>query len=63
MFIFQIKSGYSFKLSLPETKKLLKGQENMSQLEITEVALVFCNLINMTYQYNWKLLHPLMPNE
>ena len=51
MFIFQIKSGYSFKLSLPETKKLLKGQENMSQLEITEVALVFCNLINMTYQY------------
>ena len=57
-----IKSGYSFTLSLPETKKLLKGQENMSQLEITEVALVFY-LINMTYQYNWKLLHPLMPNE
>lgn len=46
-----IKSGYSFTLSLPETKKLLKGQENMSQLEITEVALVFY-LINMTYQYN-----------
>ena len=57
---FKIKTGYYLELLTPETMKLLgstkskitkdeKG-ENMSCLEITEVVLIHCNIVNNVYQ-------------
>ena len=53
---FKIKKGYSFKLLTPETTKLLgsteneiakdKNSENVPKLEITEVVLIHCNIVN-----------------
>ena len=57
---FKMKSGYSLKLLTPETMKLLPGTknkitkdkngENVPHLEITEVALVHCDIVNNDYQ-------------
>ena len=57
---FKIKTGYYLKLLNPETIKLLgstkikinkdKNSENMSHLEITEVVLIHCNIVNNDYQ-------------
>ena len=57
--IFKIKNGYSLELLTPETMKLLgstknkitedKNGENVPHLEITEVALVHCNIVNNDY--------------
>ena len=56
---FKIKNGYSLELLTPETMKLLgstkneitkdKNSENLSHLEITEVVLVHCNIVNNDY--------------
>ena len=53
---FKIKNGYSLELLTPETMKLLgstkndinkdKNGENVPHLEITEVILVHCNIVN-----------------
>ena len=53
---FKIKNGYSFKLLTPETMKLLgstekkitryKNVENVPHLEIIEVVLVHCDIVN-----------------
>ena len=58
--IFKIKTDYSLELLTFETMKLLgstenkiakdKNGENVSHLEITEVALVHCNIVNNNYQ-------------
>ena len=57
--IFKIKTGYYFELLTPETMKLLgstkkitnnENGENVPHLEITEVALVHCNIVNNDYQ-------------
>ena len=57
--IFKIKDGYSLELLTSETMKLLgstenkitkdKNSENVPHLEITEVALVHCNIVNNDY--------------
>ena len=57
---FRIKNGYNLQLSTPETMKLLgstenkitkdKISENVPHLEITEVVLVHCNIVNNNYQ-------------
>ena len=57
---FKSKDGYSLELLTPETIKLLgsiknkitedKNGENVSHLEITEVVLVHCNIVNNDYQ-------------
>ena len=57
---FKIKNGYSFELLTPETMKVLgstenritkdKNGENISHLEITEVVLVHCNIVDNDYQ-------------
>ena len=57
---FKIKNGYSLELLTPETMKLLgstknkitkdKNGENVPHLEITEVVLVHCNIVNNGYQ-------------
>ena len=58
---FKIKDGYSLELLTPETMKLLgstkskinkdKNSENVPHLEITEVVLVHCNIINKIQEY------------
>ena len=57
--MFKIKIGYYFKLLMPETIKLLgstkskknkdKNGENVPHLEITEVVLIQCNIVNNDY--------------
>ena len=57
---FKIKDGYSLELLTPETMKLLgstenkitkdKNGKNVPHLEITEVVLVHCNIVNNNYQ-------------
>ena len=56
---FKIKNGYSLELLTPETIKLLgstenkitkdKNDKNMPHLEITEIILVHCNIVNNDY--------------
>ena len=57
---FKIKDGYYLELLTPETMKLLgstkskitkdKNGENVPHLEIVELVLVHCNLVNINYQ-------------
>ena len=64
---FRIKNGYNLQLSTPETMKLLgstenkitkdKISENVPHLEITEVALVHCNIVNNNYQQDSNVLY------
>ena len=59
---FKIKNGYYLELLTPETMKLLgsteskitkdKNGENVPHLEIVELVLIHCNLVNNNYQQN-----------
>ena len=70
---FKIKNGYSLQLLTPETMKLLrstenkitkdKNGENMPHLEITELVLVYCNIVNNDYQQDSRLLYTIVPNK
>ena len=69
---FKIKTGYFFELLTPETMKLLgstknkitkdENGENVPQLEITEVVLVHCNIVNNDYQQESRVLYKFFPN-
>ena len=71
--IFKIKNGYSFELLTPETMKLLgstenkitkdKNGENVPHLEITEVVLVHCNIVNNDYQQDSRVLYTFVRNK
>ena len=39
-----------------------KNGENVPHLEITEVVLVHCNMINNDYQHNSQVLYIFVPN-
>ena len=64
---FKVKNGYSLELLIKETMKLLgstenkvttdKNGENVSHLEITEVVLVHCNIVNNDYQQDSRVLY------
>ena len=70
---FKIKNGYSLELLTPETMKLLRSTknktnkdkigENVPHLEITEVVLVHCNILNNDYQQNSRVLYTFVPNK
>ena len=70
---FKIKNGYYLELLTPETMKLLgstnskitkdKNGENVPHLEIVEVVLVHCNLVNNYYQQNSSILNTFVPNK
>ena len=70
---FRIKKGHSFELLTLETMKLLgstenkiskdKDGENVSHLEITEVVLVHCNIVNNDYQQDSRVLYTFVPNK
>ena len=70
---FKIKNGYYLKLLTPKTMKLLgstenkitkdKNGENVPHLEIVEVVLVHCNLVNDDYLQNSRILYIFVPNK
>ena len=70
---FKIKSGYYLELLTPETMKLLgrteskitkdKNGENVPHLEVVELVLVHCNLVNNDYQQNSRILFTFVPNK
>ena len=64
--MFKIKTRYYLKLLMPETMKLLGGTkskitkdengENVPHLEITEIVLIHCNIVNNDYQQDSRFL-------
>ena len=70
---FQIKNGYRLELLTKEAMKLLgstknkitkdKNGENIPHLEITEVVLVHCNMVNNDYQHDSRVLYAFVPNK
>ena len=72
-FTFKIKNGYSLELLTKETMKLHgsaenkitkdKNGENVPHLEITEVVLGHCNMVNNNYQHDSRVLYTFLPNK
>ena len=70
---FKIKTGYSLELLTTEIMKLLgstennitkdKNSENVRRLEITEVVLAHCNIVNNDYQQDVRVLYTFVPNK
>ena len=70
---FKIKNEYSLELLTPETMKLFgstenkitkdKNGENVPHLEITEVVLVHCNIVNNDYQQDSRVLYTFVPSK
>ena len=70
---FKIKNGYYLELLTPETMKLLgstkskitknKNCENVPHLEVVELVLVHCNLVNNDYQQDSRILFTFVPNK
>ena len=58
---------------MPETMKLLgstksklkkdENGENVPRLEITEIELIHCNIVNNDYQQDLRILYTLVPNK
>ena len=60
---FKIKNGYYLELLTPESMKLLGSTENVPHLEIVELVLVHCNLVNNDYQQDSRILYTFVPNK
>ena len=70
---FKIKSEYYLELLTPKTMKLLGSTEskitkdkngaNVPHLEIIELILVHCNLVNNDYQQDSRILYTFVPNK
>ena len=70
---FKIKTGYCLELLAPETMKLLgsteskitkdKNGENILHLEIVELVLVHCNLVNNDYHQDSRILFTFVENK
>ena len=70
--MFRIKTGYHIELLIAESMKLLgsaksninkdKNSTNMLDLEITEVVLVHCSIVNNNYQQDSRVLHLFLIN-
>ena len=70
---YKIKQGYNLELLTKETIKLLgstknkitkdKNGQNVPHLEITEVVLVHCNMVNNDYQQDSRVLYTFVPNK
>ena len=68
---FKIKNGYYLELLTSKTMKLLgsteskitkdKNGENVPHLEIVELVLVHCNLVNNDYQQDSRILYTFVP--
>ena len=70
---FKIKNGYYLELLTPETMKLLgsteskitkdKNGENVPHLEVAELVLAHCSLVNNDYQQDSRILYSFVPNK
>ena len=70
---FKIKNGYYLELLTPETMKLLgsteskitkdQNGENVLHLEITEVMLIHCNIVNNDHQQGSRILYTFVSNK
>ena len=70
---FTIKTGYYFELLTPEAIKLLgsnkskinndKNGGSMSHLEINEVVVVHCNIVNNDYPHDSRVLYTVIANK
>ena len=66
-------SRYYLELLTPETMKLLgsaeskitknKNGENVPHLEVAELVLIYCNLVNNDYQQDSRILYTFVPNK
>ena len=71
--MFKINTEYYHKLLMPEMMKLLESNksqitrdehgENVPHLEIIEVILVHCNVVNNDYQQDSGSLNTFLPNK
>ena len=67
------KNGYYLELLTSETMKLLgsteskiiaeKNGENVPRLEIVELALIHCSIVNNNYQQKSRILYTFAPNK
>ena len=70
---FKIKTRYYLEFLAPETMKLLgsseskitkhKNGENVPHLEVVELVLIHCNLVNNEYQQDSRILFTFVPNK
>ena len=70
---FKIKNGYYLELLTPETMKLLgsteskvtkaKNGQNVPHLEIVELVLIHCNIVNNIYQQNSRIFYTFAPGK
>ena len=70
---FKIKTGYYLKILTPETMKLLgstkskinkdENGENVPRLQITDVVLIHCDIVNNDYQQDSRVLYTFVPNK
>ena len=70
---FKIKNGYYLELLTPETMNLFgsteskitkdKNDENLPHLEIVELVLVHCNLVNDDYQQDSRIICTFVPSK
>ena len=73
MVTFKIKNGYRLEILTSEAMKLLgrtenkitefKNGENVPHLEITEVVLVHCDIVNNDYQQDSRVLYTFVTNK
>ena len=49
--------------SLESTKNKMAKDENVPHLEIAEVVLVHCNIVNIDYQQDSRVLHTFVHNK
>ena len=71
--LFEIKNKYCLELVTPETIKLLgsteskitkdKNGENVPHLEIVEIVLLQCKLVDNDYQQDARILYTFVPNK
>ena len=69
----KLKNVYNLELLTPETMKLLgtteskitgeKNGENVLHLEVVELVLIHCNIVNNSYQRNSRILYTFVPNK
>ena len=70
--VFKIRDGYKLELQRPEmmkifgsTKNLIsktRNDKNMPSLEVVELVLVQCNLVDNQYQQKFEVLYTFKPN-
>ena len=70
---FKIKNGYTLEILTKETMELVgstenkitkdKNGENVPHLQIREVVLVHCNIVNNDYQQDSRILYTFVPNK